>query len=259
MTAAQALRVALIGYGFMGAAHSQAWRVAPRFFDLPLTPHMSVIVGRDAENTRAAAERLGWAEAATDWREVVVRDDIDLIDICSPGNTHAEIAVAALEAGKHVLCEKPLTNTVEEARAMASAGRRAATRGIRSMVGFSYRRVPALAFAKQFVRSGRIGQLWQFRAAYLQDWLVDEDGPMTWRLVVERGGLREQELHAGGDRLQRQDGDAMLDGCSRRAGQRGDAVQLLVQCDAAKSGAQMLRSHHDQAAWRTCASSPATG
>lgn len=188
MTAAQPLRVAMIGAGFMGAAHSQAWRVAPRFFDLPLAPEMSVIVGRDAAKTQAAAEKLGWAGASADWRDVVASDGIDLIDICSPGDSHAEIAIAALTAGKHVLCEKPLANTVEEAREMAEAARAAAERGVRSMVGFSYRRVPALSFARQLVRSGRIGELRQTRAAYLQDWLVDENGPMTWRLDKKRAG-----------------------------------------------------------------------
>jgi len=199
MTATTPLRVAMIGTGFMGAAHSQAFRVAPRFFDLPLFPEMTVIVGRNADKTRAAAEKLGWAEASTDWREVVARDDIDLVDICSPGDSHAEIAIAALEAGKHVLCEKPLANTVEEAKAMADAAREAASRGIRSMVGFSYRRVPALSYARDLVQSGRIGEVRQARAAYLQDWLVDENGPMTWRLdkkLAGSGSLGDIGAHA---------------------------------------------------------------
>ncbi|WP_245980295.1 Gfo/Idh/MocA family protein [Gryllotalpicola protaetiae] len=183
----------------MGAAHSQAFRVAPRFFDLPFHPEMTVIVGRDAAKTQAAAEKLGWAEASTDWREVVARDDVDLVDICSPGDSHAEIAIAALQAGKHVLCEKPLANTVEEARAMADAARDAAARGIRSMVGFSYRRVPALTFARELVQAGRIGEVRQARAAYLQDWLVDENGPMTWRLdkkLAGSGSLGDIGAHA---------------------------------------------------------------
>ena len=188
MTAAQPLRVAMIGTGFMGNAHSQAWRVAPRFFDLPLQPVMQVIVGRDADRTATAAERLDWVESATDWRAVVERDDIDLVDICSPGDSHAEIAIAALAAGKHVLCEKPLANTPDEAERMAAAARAAAERGVRSMVGFTYRRVPAITFAKQLVRDGRLGELRQARAAYLQDWLVDENGPMTWRLDKTRAG-----------------------------------------------------------------------
>ncbi|MHC5795084.1 Gfo/Idh/MocA family protein [Lacisediminihabitans sp. FW035] len=182
------LGVALIGYGFMGAAHSQAWRVAPRFFDLPVEPRMSVIVGRDRSRVEAAGKRFGWAETETDWRRAIERDDIDLVDICSPGSTHAEIAIAALEAGKHVLCEKPLANTVEEAERMAEAARRAAGRGVYAMVGFSYRRVPAITFARDLVAAGRIGELRQVRALYLQDWLVDADGPMTWRLDRELAG-----------------------------------------------------------------------
>ena len=115
----------MIGHGFMGAAHSQGWRVAPRFFDLPREPEMTVVVGRDAAAVAAAARKWGWAETATDWREVIARDDIDIVDIVTPGDTHAEIAIAALEAGKHVLCEKPLANTVAEAEAMTAAAERA--------------------------------------------------------------------------------------------------------------------------------------
>ncbi|MEU1970809.1 Gfo/Idh/MocA family oxidoreductase [Microbacterium sp. NPDC019599] len=182
------LRVAMIGAGFMGAAHSQGWRVAPHFFDLPLEPQMQVIAGRTPGAVAKAARKWGWAESATDWREVVARDDIDLIDIVTPGDSHAEIALAALEAGKHVLCEKPLANSVEEAEAMAAAAVRAAAIGIRSMVGFTYRRVPAVTYARELIASGRIGTVRQVRAAYRQDWLRDENGPMTWRLEKERAG-----------------------------------------------------------------------
>ncbi|WP_395246052.1 Gfo/Idh/MocA family protein [Agromyces sp. MMS24-K17] len=178
----------MIGHGFMGAAHSQGWRVAPRFFDLPLAPAMQVVVGRDATATAAAAARWGWAESATDWREVIARDDIDLVDIVTPGDTHAEIAIAALEAGKHVLCEKPLANTVEEAAAMADAAARAAERGVASMVGFTYRRVPAVAFARQLIAEGRLGDIRQVRAEYLQDWLMDAEAPLTWRMKKELAG-----------------------------------------------------------------------
>ncbi|WP_394555035.1 Gfo/Idh/MocA family protein [Agromyces sp. MMS24-JH15] len=178
----------MIGHGFMGAAHSQGWRVAPRFFDLPLAPAMQVVVGRDAAASAAAAERWGWAESATDWREVIARDDIDLIDIVTPGDTHAEIAIAALEAGKHVLCEKPLANTVEEAEAMAATAATAAERGVVSMVGFTYRRVPAVAFARRLVAEGRLGDIRQVRAEYLQDWLMDAEAPLTWRMKKEHAG-----------------------------------------------------------------------
>lgn len=180
--------VALIGHGFMGAAHSQAWRVAPRFFDLPLDPALTVLVGRDGERARQAAERWGWAASATDWREVVTRDDVDLVDIVTPGDSHAEIALAALAAGKHVLCEKPLANTVAEAEEMVAAAERAAGLGAVSMVGFSYRRLPATALARQWVAEGRIGAVRQVRAEYLQDWLVDPEAPLTWRLQKERAG-----------------------------------------------------------------------
>jgi len=178
----------MIGAGFMGAAHSQGWRVAPRFFDLPLAPEMSVVVGRDAARTGEAADKWGWAASATDWREVIVRDDVDLVDIVTPGDSHAEIAIAALEAGKHVLCEKPLANTVPEAEAMTDAAERAAARGIRSMVGFTYRRVPSTTFARDLVSAGRIGDIRQVRAEYLQDWLSDAESPMTWRLDKDRAG-----------------------------------------------------------------------
>ncbi|MDQ2738124.1 MAG: Gfo/Idh/MocA family oxidoreductase [Actinomycetota bacterium] len=178
----------MVGYGFMGAAHSQAWRVTPRFFDLPYDPRMRVIVGRDRQRAEVAAERFGWAETETDWRRVIERDDIHVIDVCSPGASHAEIAIAGLDAGKHVLCEKPLANTVEEAERMAKAAERAAARGIFAMVGFSYRRVPAIAFARELVAANRIGEVRQIRAQYLQDWLVDAEGPMTWRLDKEQAG-----------------------------------------------------------------------
>ncbi|MGZ0712413.1 Gfo/Idh/MocA family protein (plasmid) [Coraliomargarita sp. W4R53] len=182
------LRVAMIGHGFMGAAHSQGWRVAPRFFDLPLDPVMQVVVGRDATKAAEAANTWGWEESATDWREVVSRDDIDVVDIVTPGDTHAEIAIAALAAGKHVLCEKPLANTVAEAETMAAAADAASHRGITAMVGFTYRRVPAAAFARQLVAEGRIGEIRQVRASYRQDWLMDAEAPMTWRLDKDRAG-----------------------------------------------------------------------
>ncbi|MDN3497023.1 Gfo/Idh/MocA family oxidoreductase [Planococcus sp. APC 4015] len=180
------LRVALIGTGFMGKAHSHAWRTAPRFFDLPLAPTMSVIVGTDPERTAAAAERYGWAESSTDWRAVVERDDIDVVDICSPGDTHAEIAVAALAAGKHVLCEKPLANSLHDARVMTDAA--AAASGQVALCGFSYRQTPALALARELIAAGRIGTVRHVRAQYLQDWLTDPEAPATWRLDRERAG-----------------------------------------------------------------------
>jgi predicted dehydrogenase len=182
------LRVAMVGNGFMGAAHSQGWRVAPRFFDLPVQPSMEVLVGRRPAHVAAAAEKWGWHETSVDWREVVERDDIDVVDIVTPGDSHAEIAIAALEAGKHVLCEKPLANSTAEAEAMTRAAELASARGIRSMLGFTYRRVPATAFARKLIADGRIGEVRHVRASYLQDWLVDPDAPMTWRLEKDRAG-----------------------------------------------------------------------
>jgi predicted dehydrogenase len=172
----------------MGAVHAHAWRNAHRFFDLPITPELTGIAGRNKEAVSAAAERLGFASVETDWRSLVERDDIDLIDICTPGDSHAVIAVAALQAGKHVLCEKPLANTVEEAEQMAAAARAAAERGAWAMCGFTYRRTPALALARRLVAAGRIGAVRQVRAQYLQDWLHDPDAPMTWRLDKAKSG-----------------------------------------------------------------------
>ncbi|MGO2111591.1 MAG: Gfo/Idh/MocA family protein [Pseudoclavibacter sp.] len=182
------LRVAMIGYGFMGAAHSQAWRTAPRMYDLPRGVEMAVIVGRNAEAVDDAREKWGWHESATDWREVVTRDDVDIVDIVTPGHSHADVAIAALEAGKHVLCEKPLANAVDEAETMAAAARAARTRGVRAMLGFTYRRVPALTHARDLIASGRIGTVQQVRAAYRQDWLVDPAAPLSWRLKKDEAG-----------------------------------------------------------------------
>ncbi|MEJ1922384.1 Gfo/Idh/MocA family oxidoreductase [Microbacterium sp. KHB019] len=178
----------MIGHGFMGAAHSVGWRQAPAAFDLPIAPRMAVLVGRDAEKTAAAATKWGWAETSTDWRSVIERDDIDLIDIVTPGDSHAEIAIAALAAGKHVLCEKPLANSVEEAEAMEQAARDAAAHGVRAMVGFTYRRVPAVTLMRDMIASGRVGTIRQVRASYRQDWLADPESPMTWRLDKDRAG-----------------------------------------------------------------------
>ena len=182
------LGVGMVGYAFMGAAHSQGWRTVGRVFDLPRRPVLAAVCGRDAGAVRAAADRLGWAAAETDWRALISREDVDVVDICTPGDSHAEIAVAALAAGKHVLCEKPLANTVEEAEAMAEAAQAAAERGQVAMVGFNYRRVPATSLARKMVADGRIGTLRHVRVTYLQDWLVDREFPLTWRLRKETAG-----------------------------------------------------------------------
>ncbi|WP_414637186.1 Gfo/Idh/MocA family protein [Actinophytocola sp.] len=182
------LRVGLVGYAFMGTAHSQAWRTVNRVFDLPVRARMVAICGRDEAKVAEAAGRLGWAEHLTDWRALVAREDIDVVDVCTPGDSHAEIAMAALTAGKHVLCEKPLANTVEEARAMTDAAAAARLAGVRSVCGFNYRRVPAVAFMRQLVEEGRLGTIRHVRAAYLQDWIVDPQFPLVWRLRREVAG-----------------------------------------------------------------------
>ena len=187
-TAKPRLGVAMIGYAFMGRAHSHAWRTAPRFFDLPMAPEMAVLVGRSAAAAAAAADQLGWREVETDWRRVLERDDVDLVDICTPGDSHAEIAEAALEAGKHVLVEKPMANTVAQAETMVAAAVEARRRGVRSMVGFTYRRVPAIQLARQLIADGRIGEVRQVRAQYLQDWLADAEAPLSWRLDKDKAG-----------------------------------------------------------------------
>ena len=187
-TAPQALRIGMVGHAFMGAAHSHAWRTAGRFFDLPATPRMTAVCGRSPERVARAAERYGWESYETDWRRLVERDDIDVVDICTPGDSHAEIALAALGAGKHVVCEKPLANSVAEAEVMAAAAERARASGVRSMVAFNYRRVPALALARRLIADGRLGRIHQVRAQYLQDWLVDPEFPLAWRLRKDRAG-----------------------------------------------------------------------
>ncbi|WP_229370739.1 Gfo/Idh/MocA family protein [Umezawaea beigongshangensis] len=180
--------VGMVGHAFMGAVHSQAWRNAHRFFDLPLVPRLAVLGGRDETRAKEAAAKFGWAAVETDWAALVRRDDVQLVDICTPGDSHCDIAVAALEAGKHVLCEKPLANSVAEAERMTAAAEAAAARGVRSMVAFNYRRVPALALARRLVAEGRLGTVRHVRAVYLQDWLSDPESPMTWRLRRDRAG-----------------------------------------------------------------------
>ncbi len=182
------LGVGMVGYAFMGRAHSQAWRTAGHFFDLPLNPRMAVICGRDQGKVARAAQRLGWAAYETDWKRLVARDDVQLVDVCTPGSSHAEISVAALEAGKHVLCEKPLANTVAEARVMAEAAERAASQGVRAMVGFNFRRVPAVAFARELIAAGRLGAIRQARGVYLAAHAADPETPLAWRFRAEEAG-----------------------------------------------------------------------
>ncbi|WTZ02190.1 Gfo/Idh/MocA family oxidoreductase [Micromonospora sp. NBC_01392] len=182
------LRVGMVGYAFMGAAHSQAWRTVNRVFDLPARVRMALVCGRDEPKVAEAADRLGWDGYTTDWRRLVESDEIDVVDICTPGDSHREIALAALAAGKHVLCEKPLANTVAEAREMTAAAARARASGVRAMCGFNYRRVPAVALMRQLVADGRLGEIRHVRAVYLQDWIVDPQFPLVWRLQKDRAG-----------------------------------------------------------------------
>jgi len=178
----------MVGYAFMGRVHSQAWRNVSAFFDVPVRPRMVALAGRNKDATAAAADRLGWESAETDWRALLERDDIDLVDVCTPGSSHAEIAIAALEAGKHVLCEKPLANTTAEAEAMVAAAAKAAGSGVKAMVGFNYRRVPAIELARRLIAGGRIGEVRHVRAVYLQDWIVDPAFPLVWRLDAGEAG-----------------------------------------------------------------------
>jgi predicted dehydrogenase len=182
------LGVGMVGYAFMGQAHSQAWRTVNSAFDLPYAVDMAAIVGRSEDKVSAAADKFGWRSYETDWKRLIDRNDIGLVDVCSPGGNHAEVAIAALNAGKHVLCEKPLANTVEEARQMVAAAETAAGNGVQSMVGFNYRRVPAAAFARKLVQDGRLGAIRHIRAVYLQDWITDPEFPLVWRLIKDEAG-----------------------------------------------------------------------
>ena len=179
------LNVALIGYAFMGKAHSNAWRQVTSFFSPRLRPRLKVLCGRTRADVEAAAQTYGWQEAATDWREVVARPDIDLVDISTPDDSHAEIAIAAAKAGKAVLCEKPLATSVRDAERMLAAVERA---GVPHMICHNYRRVPAVLLAKQLVAEKRLGTIRHFRGSYLQDWIVDPAFPRVWRLDRSRSG-----------------------------------------------------------------------
>ncbi len=176
---ANTLRVGMIGYRFMGKAHSNAWRQAPRFFPLKADVEMRTICGRDAAATEAARAQFGWQNTATDWREVVNSPDIDIVDINTPNDSHAEIAIAAARAGKHVMCEKPLALNVKQCEAMVAAAKKA---GVVNMVCHNYRRIPAIAQAKKMIEEGAIGQIYHYYARYAQDWIVNPDFPLVWRL-----------------------------------------------------------------------------
>ncbi len=178
-------RVALLGTKFMGKAHSQAYRNVNMYFsDAPRVERV-VLCGRSAEETERASEAFGWQEASTDWRTVVARDDIDIVDVSTPGNMHCEMVVAAAEAGKHIVCEKPLANTLAEAERMVAAVEAA---GVRHFLMHNYRRVPAVALAKRMVDDGRLGHIYHFRARYLQDWALSPDLELVWRFDAKLAG-----------------------------------------------------------------------
>ncbi|HID95744.1 MAG TPA: Gfo/Idh/MocA family oxidoreductase [Candidatus Latescibacteria bacterium] len=182
---AKEVRVGLIGYQFMGKAHSHAYRDVSMFFDLDAVPVMKAICGRRENAVAQAAIRFGWEGYETSWERLIKRDDIDLVDISTPGDTHREIAVAAAEAGKHIFCEKPLANNLAQAREMLQAAEEAK---VKHMVAFNYRRVPAVGLAKRLIDEGRIGKVYHWRAVYLQDWIMDPDFPLVWRLQKEKAG-----------------------------------------------------------------------
>jgi predicted dehydrogenase len=185
MPEAYPLRIGIAGTQFMGRAHSNAWLQAPRFFDLPRPIELRAACGRNRMAAEEFARRWGWQSVETDWRALVARDDIDVIDVCVPQALHAAVAIAAAEAGKHVLCEKPLALTHAEAEAMLAAVRGA---GIRHCVNHNYRRVPAIQLAKQLIDEGRIGRIFHWRATYQQDWIIDPEFPLTWHLQREHAG-----------------------------------------------------------------------
>jgi len=177
------LNIGIVGYGFMGRTHSNAFLQAPRFFDLPYRPVLKAVCARSADRVKGFAQNWGYESIETDWRALVARKDIDLIDIASPNNTHADIAIAAARAGKMVLCEKPLGRTAEEARAMVSAVESA---NVRNMVWYNYRRVPAVMLLKKLLEENRFGRIFHYRSQFLQDWTMSRDLPQggegLWRL-----------------------------------------------------------------------------
>ncbi len=180
------IKVGMVGYKFMGKAHSNAYRALPMFFpDAPAGPELKVLCGRDAAAVEQARAQFGWEEAETDWRQLVQRDDLDLIDINAPSDAHKEIALAAAAAGKHLFCEKPLALSLTDAREMLAAARQA---GIKHMVGFNYRFSPAVQLVKKLIDEGRLGQIYHFRAWFLQDWILDPDFPLVWRLQKDIAG-----------------------------------------------------------------------
>ena len=182
----KSIGVGLVGYKFMGKSHSNAYRQVKHFFpDCAFTPEMTALCGRDEAAVKQAAIDMGWNGYETDWKKLVTRQDIGLVDVSTPGDSHAAIAIAAANEGKHVFCEKPLANTLTEARAMAEA---VTKNGVVGMVNFNYRRVPAVQLAKRLIQEGRIGKIYHWRSVYLQDWIMDPNFPLVWRLQKDIAG-----------------------------------------------------------------------
>ena len=183
------LNIGLVGYGFMGRTHSNAFRQAPQFFDLPYTPVLKAVAARNTDKAQKFADNWGWQSVESDWKNLIDRDDIDLIDIASPNDTHAEIAIAAAKAGKMVLCEKPLGRTADEAKKMVEAVEQA---GVANMVWYNYRRVPAVTMLKNLLDEGRFGRIFHYRSQFLQDWTISQDLPVggeaLWRLDASVAG-----------------------------------------------------------------------
>jgi predicted dehydrogenase len=252
------LGVAVIGYAFMGKAHSGAWRNVAAYFDVPEI-EQTVLVGRDAEKVAAAAARFGWKDSATDWRAVLDRDDVHIVDICTPGILHHEIVLAALAAGKHVIVEKPLANTVAQAEEMAAAFDAARANGQHAIVNFNYRRVPAVALAKTLIDDGRIGRIRHVRISYLQDWLSDPDSPMSWRLRREEAGsgalgdlgshATDLVLHLTGENIESLTGGVHTFVTQRPAGDSGDGA--IGGSATPSQNAQLEDVTVDDAAWAT--------
>ncbi len=189
------LNFGLVGYKFMGKAHSNALARLPMFFDTSCAVRRKVLCGRDAAWAGEAARKFGWDEVETDWRKLVQRPDIDVIDITAPSNAHKEIALGAAANGKHIFCEKPLALTLQDAREMLEAAERA---GVRHQIGFNYRFAPALVLAKQLIDQGKLGKIFHFRGSFLQDWIIDPDFPKVWRLdkkVCGSGSLGDLGAH----------------------------------------------------------------
>jgi predicted dehydrogenase len=176
---AKKVNVGLVGYKFMGKAHSNAYSDVAMFFDMDAEPVMKAICGRSEEGVKAAAEKFGWESYETSWEDLVKRDDIHLVDVTAPSNFHKEISLGAIENGKHIFCEKPLALNLADAREMLQAAEEA---GVKHIINFNYRKAPAIALAKKMIDDGLLGELYHFRGVYLQDWIIDPEFPIVWRL-----------------------------------------------------------------------------